>query len=132
MRIVMACWLVCVTACAASSPRPVAASRPIVDPIAEVVAIPHDICPAFGGWYAMTEPGLRRLLVNLEQSDIDHAVELERCKGAAKLAEQRQKQAEDAAAQGAWLARWGFPLGFGLGIGVAVLTGALFFGFVGK
>lgn len=122
MRIVTAFWLVFVTACAASSPPPVAASRPAVDPLAEVIAIPRGACPGMDDHFAMSANAVRQLLLNMEQLDTDHAVALARCQGAAQLAAQRQKQAEDALSHGAWLAKWGFPLGLGVGATVVSLV----------
>jgi hypothetical protein len=132
MRIVMSCLLVCATACAPSSVPPVAASSLQVDPLAEVVPIPPGACLGLDDHFAMSTNAVRSLLVNMAETQTRHAVELAKCSGAARLAEQRQKQAEDAADRSAWLARWGLPLGFAAGAAVATLVGAVLLSLGGR
>jgi hypothetical protein len=130
MRIAMGFLLVCVTACAANSQAPVQASTLQVDPLSEVVPIPPGACLGLDDHFALSTNAVRALLVNMAETDTRHALALAKCSGAARVAEQRQKQAEDAAESNAWLARWGIPLGFGTGVFLtaAVSLGLIFLG----
>lgn len=116
MRIVTAFWLVCATACAASSTPPPAASLPVVNVESDVVVVPADVCPEYAGWLAMTTDAFIRDELQRIKAATEQRLALERCNGATRLAQQRQKQAEDASAQSAWLSKWGFPLGLGAGV----------------
>ncbi len=127
MRIVTAFWIVCATACAASKPPLAAPSSLSVDPLSEVVAVPSGACPGMGDHFAMSANAVRQLLLNMEQTDTDHALAMQKCGGERQLAEQRQKQAEDAAEANAAWRTWA-PVG---GV-VAFIIGAVVGGVVGS
>lgn len=128
MRIAMGFWLVCVTACAANKPPPVAASLPQVDPLAEVIAIPPGTCLGLDDHFALSTNAVRHLLVNMAETDNRHAVELAKCSGRARAAETRARVAEEAAEEGEMWRRWGPIVGASIGliVGAAVPSALLF------
>lgn len=124
MRIAMGFLLVCAASCAARNEPPLAAPTSLaVDPIAEVIAIPPGLCPGLDDHYAMTTAAVRQLLVNERNTEAQHAADLVGCQGTAKLAQARQKHAEDALAGAGWWQRYG-PILAASGVVSGLIAGA--------
>lgn len=103
-----ACLLVCATACAGRSSAPLASSMAVeVDPLADVVIIPPDVCPKFSGQYALTEGAVRQLLDNEVQLKSKCAMAVLIAQGEAKLADEKRAEAERQLASAAWWNRYG-------------------------
>ncbi len=108
MRIAMGFLLVCAASCAARNEPPLAAPASLaVDPVAEIIAIPPGYCPGLDDHYALSTAAVRQLIMNERASQAQHAIDLAGCQGAAKLAEARQKNAEEALAVAGWWQRYG-------------------------
>jgi hypothetical protein len=106
MKVAMSCYLICAIACAHQSSAPLAASME-VDPMAEIVAIPPGACLGLDDHFAMSTNAVRHMLVNQRAAETKHAVELEKCNGATRIAETQRDAAMVAAEHGEWWQRWG-------------------------
>lgn len=107
MRIVTACFLSCVIACAPSASLPPPSSLQ-VDPLGEVIAIPPGSCLGFD--YALTANAVRSLLLNMRMTETAHAVELATCAGASRVLRHQLGEAVDALKGAGWWQRWAPPL----------------------
>lgn len=115
--------------CAAATPVPQAASS-TVDPYRDVVIIPQDECPKFGGWIAKTQAAQADEDTHLILQERDWKNKVLDAQGAQKLAEMQFKRSEEALSRASWLARWGFPLGVALGIAGSALVAGTVYGIV--
>lgn len=112
--------------CAVQTQVPQAASNTI-DPYRDVVIIPQDVCPKFGGWIAKTPEAQAAEDIDIIKQERTCQLKIEDAHGAQLLAEMQFKRSEEALSRASWLARWGFPLGVALGIaGSALIAGTVY------
>ncbi len=110
--------------CAAATPAPQPASRN-VDPYRDVVIIPQDECPKFGGWIAKTQDAQALEDLDIINQERDLKLKVVDAQAAQALAEKQRDRANEALDRAAWLARWGLPIG---AVSAAVLTALLSIG----
>lgn len=86
----------------------------------DVVIIPQDVCPKFGGWIAKTQDAqILEEKVMLEQ-DRDYRLRIADAQGAQFLAESQRDRAIEELDKASWWSRWGLPIGVGFGV---IVTG---------
>lgn len=119
MKLLMSCYCAFAIACQSNKPPPQASSR-TVDPMRDVVIIPQDVCPKFGGWIAKTQDAqILEEKVMLEQ-DRDYRLRIADAQGAQFLAESQRDRAIEELDKASWWSRWGLPIGVGFGV---IVTG---------
>lgn len=96
--------------CTGRTPAPRPASRP-VDPYRDVVIIPQDECPKFGGWIAKTQDAQEAEELDIINHERDLKLQTLDALGAQQLAEMQRDRATEALDKASWLARWGLPIG---------------------
>jgi hypothetical protein len=95
--------------------------------LAEVTIIPPGACLGLDDHYALSTNALRQLLVNMQETETQHALDLAWCKGAARVADKRAEIAEHQIEEHAFWSRWGPMIGaaIGLVVGASVPTAVL-------
>jgi len=127
MRLLKSCLLAfAVASCAAATQAQQPASS-TVDPYRDVVIIPQDVCPKFGGWIAKTQAAQAAEEFDMINQERECKSKIVDAQGAQRLAELQYKRSEEALSRAAWLAKWGLPIGFALGVaGSAVIAGTIY------
>ena len=118
MRLVTICLIGCVISCAARS-KPVSVapeSAPIVDPLADIVAIPPGLCPGLDDHYALTTNAVRQLLIYDREIETQHRLEMLDVKGDLALAELQRDRALEESKSAGWFAKWGLLVGLAGGL----------------
>jgi hypothetical protein len=98
-----------------------------VDPLSDVIAIPPGACLGLDDHFAMSTNAVRSLLMNQRDTETRHALELNYCQNATKIANAQRDNAAKALEQAGWWQRWAVPLiaaGTLLGAGLGLATGA--------
>lgn len=115
--------LALLVACAGRTPLPAPASLQ-VDVQRDIVLVPPDVCPRFGGWICMTEEATRLQEMQRTEEDRQWRLMLAESQGSQYLAETQRDQAVRAVEESSFWSKWGFPLGL-LGGFVVTAAGAV-------
>lgn len=92
----------------------------------DVVIIPQDVCPKFGGWIAKTVDAQIAEEQSLIEQDREHRLALASSEGDRFLAEQQRDQALSSLERTGWWLKWGWPMA-----ALALILGATAGGIVG-
>jgi hypothetical protein len=88
---------------APSSPR-------TVDPARDVVIVPQDVCPKFGGWICKTQDAQALEEMELIEAETAWKLKLADALGAQFIAEKQRDRALKELDSAGWWKRWGAPL----------------------